>query len=124
MNDAILSKRSGPSSLRVDVLFAGAIDGDLDGNLATFNLLTIHLTDSLLLQFLGAERDESKSTTLTGFATSLELLDHIALNWAKGDLGGSRAVSREKFLELHNEHQQGIVTINIGCNVTFSSLRS
>jgi len=77
-----------------------AVDGDLDSDLTTLDLLAVHLRDSLLLLLLGCESDEAEATTLAGLVASLELLDHEAGNWAKGDLGGSWLVGSEEFLEL------------------------
>ena len=100
LDDAILGQRGSASGLRVDVLLAWAIDGDLDGNLTAFDLLAIHLADSLLLQFLRAKRDESETTALARLTTSLELLHHVALDGTESDLGGSGIVSGEELLEL------------------------
>jgi hypothetical protein len=86
---------------RDNILLARAVNGDLDGNFAAFNLLAIHVLDSLLLKGLGAQSDESKATALAGFVAGLELLDHEARNGAQGNLSRNRLVFLEKFLELY-----------------------
>jgi hypothetical protein len=77
-----------------------AVNGDLDSDLTTFNLLAIHLVDGLLLLFLGSKSNESESTTFARFVASLKLLDHETWDWSKGDLGGGWLISSEEFLEL------------------------
>jgi hypothetical protein len=74
-------------SVRVFVLLAGAVDGNLDGNLATLDLLAVHVGASLLLKLLGFESDETKATALAGLVASLELADHEARDGAESDLG-------------------------------------
>lgn len=101
LDDAVLSERCGTSSLGVDVLFAWTINSNLDSDLTTVNFLAVHLAHSLLLQFLRSKRNKTKATTFTRLTTSLELLDHVAGDRSKSDLGGSRAVGREELLELH-----------------------
>lgn len=78
----------------------GAVNGDLDSDLTTLNLLAVHLIDSLLLQLLGSQRDETETTSLAGLTTGLELLDHEAGDGAESNLGGRRLVGGEKLLEL------------------------
>ena len=95
--------RGGPLgllSLGGVILFAGAVDGDLDSDLATLNLLAVHLLDGLLLLLLRAESDETETTALTALVASLELLDHETRNGTQGDLGGDRLVGVEELLEL------------------------
>lgn len=82
------------------VFLAWAVNGHFDSNLPTFNLLSIHLVDGLLLQFLGTERDKAKATTFAGFVACLEFLDHEARDRAESDLGRAGLVSGEEFLEL------------------------
>jgi len=71
------------------ILLAWAVDGHLDSDLATFNLLAIHLADRLLLHGLVGKGDETEAAALARFISSLELLDHETGNGAQGDLGGS-----------------------------------
>lgn len=100
LDNSVLGKGSGTGSLRVNILLAGAINGDLNSNLAAFHLLAIHLTNSLLLQLLRSKRYEAKTAALAGFVASLELLHHVASDGAKGDLSSGWVVGREEFLEL------------------------
>lgn len=82
------------------ILLAGAVDGNLDSDLTTLNLLGVHLLDGLLLLLLGAEGDETEATALTALVASLELLDHETRNGTQGDLGGDGLVGVEELLEL------------------------
>lgn len=82
------------------VLLAWAVDGNLDGDLTTLNLLAVHLFASLLLQFLGGEGDESEATALARLVAGLELANHEARDWAKGDLGGGWVVLGEDLKKL------------------------
>jgi hypothetical protein len=77
-----------------------AVDGDFDSDLTALDLLSVHFRDSLLLLLFGRESNETEATALTGFVTGLELLNHEARNWAKGDLGGGWFIASEEFLEL------------------------
>lgn len=78
----------------------GAVNGDLDSDFATLDLLAVHLGDGLLLKLLGGEGDKAEASTLAGLTTGLELLDHEAGNRAQGDLGGRGLVVVEELLEL------------------------
>lgn len=100
LDDAILGKRSGAGSLRVDVLLTGAIDGYLDRNHTAFHLLVVHLAHSLLLQLLRSKRHKTEATALAGLVASLELLHHVASDGAKSDLGSGGVVGREELFEL------------------------
>jgi hypothetical protein len=100
LNHAVLGERCSAGSLRVDVLFARAIDGDLDSNLTAVDLLSIHLTDCFLLQLLGSERNESEATPLAGLVAGLKFLYHVTSDGTKGNLGRGGVVSGEEFLEL------------------------
>ena len=100
MDHAILSERCSAGSLRVDVLFARAIDGNLDSDLTAVDLLAIHLTNCLLLELLRSKGYETEATSLAGLVAGLELLYHVASDGTKSDLGGCRVVSSEEFLEL------------------------
>jgi len=82
------------------VLLAGAVDCDLNSNLAAFDLLAVHIGAGLLLQFLGSKGDETKATALARLVTGLELADHKLWNWAKGDLGGRWLVVCEQLEKL------------------------
>lgn len=84
----------------LSIFLAGAINSDLDSNLTSFNLLAVHLGDSLLLELLRGESDEAEATALASLTTSLKLLDHEAGNGAKSDLGRDRVVDGEQLLEL------------------------
>jgi hypothetical protein len=77
-----------------------AVNGNLDGNLTALNLLSVHLSNSLLLELLGSQSDETETTTLAGLTTSLKLLDHESGNRSKSDLGGRGLISLEKLNKL------------------------
>jgi hypothetical protein len=87
--------------LHVVVLLSGRVNGDLDSDLTTLNLLAVHLRASLLLELLGAEGDETETTALAGLTTSLELLDHEAGDGTKSDLGLGGRVVLEDLEELY-----------------------
>jgi hypothetical protein len=113
---------SGSGLLVVIILLAGGVDGDLDGDLAALDLLTVHLGTSLLLKLLGAQGDETEATALARLAASLELLDHEAGNGAESDLGGARGVVLEDVEELcyvSISFDADLITMH-----TLSSLRS
>jgi hypothetical protein len=78
----------------------GAVDSNLDGNLTTLNLLSVHLSNSLLLELLGSKSDKSEATTLAGLTTSLKLLDHESRDGTKSDLGRRGLISLEKLNKL------------------------
>lgn len=82
------------------VLLTGGIDGDLNGNLATLNLLAVHLGAGLLLKLLGAQSNETEATALARLVAGLELLHHESRNGAEGDLGRGRLVVLEDLHEL------------------------
>ena len=82
------------------ILLAWAIDGDLDCDFSTLDLLAIHLGDSLLLQLLRLEGDETEASTFSWLISGLELLDHESWNRSEGNLGRDRLVLVEEFLEL------------------------
>jgi hypothetical protein len=77
-----------------------AVDGDLDSDLTTLDLLSVHLLNSLLLKLLRGESNETEATSLASLATSLEFLDHEAGNGAEGDLGRGGLVVLEELKEL------------------------
>jgi hypothetical protein len=83
-----------------DIFLARAVDGDFNGDFTSFDLLSVHLLDGLLLEIFGAESNKSKSTALARFVTGLELLNHEARNGTKSDLGGLGLVVLEQFLKL------------------------
>lgn len=64
-----------------------AIDGDLHGNLASLDLLAVHLCNRLLLHLLRGKGDEAEAATLASLAPSLQLLDHESRDGSKRDLG-------------------------------------
>jgi len=73
---------------RVDiVLLAGAVNSNLDGNGAAINFLAVHLVDSLGLELLGGQVDETEAASLAALVAGLELFDHKARDWAQGNLG-------------------------------------
>lgn len=82
------------------VLLSGAVNGDLDGNGTTINLLAIHLANGLGLELLVGEADETETAGLAALVASLELLDHEAGNGAQGNLGTDGLVGGEDLLEL------------------------
>jgi hypothetical protein len=86
--------------LHVVVLLSGRVNGDLDSDLTTLNLLSVHLRASLLLELLGTEGNETETTALAGLTTSLELLDHEAGDGAESDLGLGGGVVLEDLEEL------------------------
>lgn len=90
----------GSWSIGIIVGLVWAVDGDLDGDLTTLDLLSVHLSNGLLLHLLRGKSNETESTSLAGFVAGLELLDHEAGDGAKGDLGGGWLISSEEFLEL------------------------
>lgn len=69
------------------ILLAWAINGYLDCNFSSLNLLAIHLRDGLLLQLLRLQGNEAKASALSGLVSGLELLDHESWDWSEGDLG-------------------------------------
>jgi len=77
-----------------------AVDGNLDSDLATLNLLPVHLRDSLLLLLLVGKSNEAEATTLAGLSASLELLDHEARDRAESNLGRRWLVGSEELLKL------------------------
>lgn len=74
-------------SIGVLVGLVRAVNGDFDSDLTTFDLLSVHLVDGLLLLLFGGESNETKATTLAGLVAGLELLDHEAWDGSKGNLG-------------------------------------
>ena len=93
----------GTGSITLILLLVGlirAVDSNLDGNLTTLNLLSVHLSNSLLLELLGSKSDKSEATTLTGLTTSLKLLDHESRDRTKSDLGRRGLISLEKLNKL------------------------
>ena len=84
------------------IFFAWAVNGNLDCDLTTLDLLAVHLVHCLLLLLLGSQGDEAEATSLTCFAASLELLDHEARDGTEGNLGRGRLVGSEEFFELED----------------------
>jgi hypothetical protein len=78
----------------------GAINSNLDSDLTALNLLSVHLSDSLLLKLLRSQSDETEATTLASLTTSLKLLDHESGNRSKSNLGRRGLISLEKLNEL------------------------
>ncbi len=77
-----------------------AVNSNLDSNLTALNLLAVHLADSLLLQRLSSQRDETKATALASLTTSLQLLDHEAGDGAQSNLGRGGLVGLEELDKL------------------------
>lgn len=92
------------------VLLSGAVNGDLDRNGATVNVLAVHLADGLGLELLGSQVDESEATGLAALVASLQLLDHETGDGTEGNLGRNGRVVGEDFLEL-NRRNLGISTM-------------
>lgn len=84
------------------VLLARAVNGDLDGDGATVDLLAVHLVDGLGLELLRGHGHESKATGLAALVAGLELLDHETGNGTESHLGRNGGVLGEDFLELMN----------------------
>lgn len=82
------------------VFFSGAVDGNLDRDLATFDLLAIHLLDSLLLQLLRGESDETEASSLARFVACGELFDHETWDGAESNLSGTWLVGSKEVFEL------------------------
>ena len=82
------------------VFLPRAVDGDLDCNLTTLDVLAIHLLDGLVLHFLVLQSNEAKATAFAGFVASLELLDHESWDRTEGDLGRRWLIGSEEFFEL------------------------
>jgi hypothetical protein len=77
-----------------------AVNSNLDGDLTALNLLSVHLVNSLLLEFLGSQSNKAKATALASLATSLKLLDHESGDGSESNLGGRRLISLEKLNKL------------------------
>lgn len=87
-------------SVDIVISLIGAVDGNLDSDLATLDLLSVHLRNSLLLELLRGKSDEAEATSLASLTPSLKLLDHKSRNRSEGNLSGGRLVSLEKLNEL------------------------
>jgi hypothetical protein len=100
--DVLVAGRGGSLGRRLGLvaLLAGAVDGDLDCDLAAVDGLAVHLGASLELQLLGAESDEAEAAPLALLAAGLELLDHEARNGSERNLGGRRLVVLEDLNQL------------------------
>ena len=82
------------------IFLAWAINGDLDCDLSTLDLLAVHLGNSFLLQLLRFERNEAEASSLSWLVPGLELLDHESWDWSESNLCGDWLVVIEEFLEL------------------------
>jgi len=78
----------------------GAVNSNLDSDLTALNLLSVHLSNGLLLLLFGGKSDETEATALAGFVAGLELLYHKAGNGTEGDLGRGWLICGKEFLEL------------------------
>lgn len=97
---AISGTGSGILGVLDRVFLARAVDGDFDRNLSAIDLLAVHVSDRLLLEFLRLKGDKAETSTLAWLVSGLEFLHHESWNWSKGDLSGNRLVVDEKFLQL------------------------
>lgn len=104
--------------VRVLVLLAGAVDGDLDGDLAALDLLAVHSGAGLLLDLLSGEGDEAEATTLAGLVASLELADHELGDGTESNLGRSRVVLSEDLEELGGTVSKGSMCVG-GCEYAY-----
>jgi hypothetical protein len=78
----------------------GAVDGHLDGDLTSLNLLSVHLVDSLLLQLLGSQGNESETSALAGLTAGLKLLNHESGDGSESNLGRRGLVDLEELQKL------------------------
>lgn len=82
------------------VLLSGAVNGDLDGDGTAINFLAVHLADSLGLELLSSQADETEATGLAALVTSLKLLDHETRDGTQSDLGRDGVVISKDLLQL------------------------
>jgi len=82
------------------IFLAWAVDGNLDCDFSTLDLLAVHLGNSLLLQLLRLKSNETEASALAWLVSGLELLDHESWNGSEGNLGRDGLVVVEEFLEL------------------------
>jgi hypothetical protein len=87
-------------SIDILIFLSGAVNGNLDGDDATINILAVHLADGLGLKFLRGKVNESEAASLATLVASLQLLDHETGDRAKGNLGRDGLVGGENLLEL------------------------
>jgi hypothetical protein len=90
-------------SAGVLILLAGAVNGNLDGDLAALDLLAVHIGTGLLLHLLSGKGNKTEAAALAGLVTSLELADHELGNRTKSDLGRGRLVLSEDLKKLEKE---------------------
>lgn len=93
------------------VLLSGAVNGDLDGDGATINFLAVHLADSLGLELLSSQADETEATGLAALVTGLELLDHETRDGAQSDLGRDGVVISKDLLQLWEKETLALVLL-------------
>jgi hypothetical protein len=82
------------------VLLARAVNSDLDGNLATLDLLAVHIGTGLLLHLLSGKGNKTEATALARLVAGLELADHEFGDGTESNLGGGRLVLSEDLEEL------------------------
>lgn len=87
-------------SVECVLLLTGAVNGNLDGEFASINLLSIHFRNGLLLKLLGRHSNKSKATSLAGLVASLELFDHEAWDGTESEFSGGRRVVLEDLEKL------------------------
>lgn len=86
--------------VRILVLLARAVNGDLDSDLTALDLLAVHLLACLLLQLFTSERNEAKAAALAWLVAGLELAHHELGDGTESDLGGGRLVLVEDLEQL------------------------
>lgn len=91
-------------SIDIVVGLVRAVDGNLDCDLTSLDLLAVHLSNGLLLQLLGRQSDKAEATTLASLAAGLQLLDHKAGDRTQSNLGRRWLVGVEQLLELKETH--------------------
>jgi hypothetical protein len=82
------------------VLLARAVNSDLDGDLATLDLLAVHIGTGLLLHLLSGKSNKTEAAALARLVAGLELTDHEFGDGTESDLGGGRLVLSEDLEEL------------------------
>ena len=84
------------------ILLAWTVNRDLNGDLATLDLLAVHVVACLLLQLFTSECNEAEATALAWLVAGLELANHELGDWAESNLCGSWRVVGEDLEQLKN----------------------
>ena len=87
-------------------LLSGTVNGHLDSDLATLDLSSIHLTDSLLAELRGGNSNKAEPTTLAALVACLQLFDQEPRDRTESNLGRNWLVGGKKFLELYMHQSQ------------------